>query len=117
MLESEREAKRLMSDPSSWSQGGIKKKAYRQMALTPEEEVPRHKASRKKKPKHVHKWGEWIKVGETTRRPWVRGKSGNFKRGREYVMSKWVRTCKKCGHRDKGESVLGGEIKRSHYWL
>lgn len=111
MLDSEREAKRLMSDPSSWSQGGIKKKAYRQMGLTPEEEVPRHRSSRRKKAKHVHEWGEWIKEGETVRRRWTKTFKGSYVK-----VVKWVRTCKKCGYRDKGKSTFGSGIKRGRYY-
>jgi len=111
MLESEREAKRLMSDTSSYSQGTIKHKAYRQMALRPEEEVPKHRSSRKKKTKHVHKWGEWIQEGKTIRRRWSTSYRSSI------TVFKWVRICKRCGHRDHGESTSSsGTPKRGRYW-
>ena len=121
MLETEREAKRLMSDPSSWSQGGIRRKAYRAMALTPEEESPRGKSSRKGKKKHVHKWGAW----ELLRTEWRYGytfnpKTGSYRRNRSpaplYVLE---RVCKKCGLRDQCRSgSKGGPVGgRRRYWL
>jgi hypothetical protein len=116
MLDTEREARGLVSDPSSWSQGGVKRKAYRAMALTPEEESHRHRASRKGKKKHVHEWGEWSEEGRAERRPWVRGTSGDRKPGRPYAVIKWVRVCKKCGYRDKGVSTVGGSIETRRWW-
>lgn len=113
MLESEREAKRLQPDPSSWSQRRLKQKAYRSMALRPEEEVPPHKSRKKKK--HVHKWGAWKEEGRETRRNWVRGSSGNYKRGHPYVAVKWVRVCKGCGYREPGISRIGGPIHKGRY--
>jgi hypothetical protein len=96
MLNSEDAAKRLVPDPSSWSQGGIKRKAYRSMSLTPDEEVPRHRAFRKNKKKHVHKWGPWIMEGTYMKPVW----------GKKYRITyveekKYVRICKKCGTREK----------------
>lgn len=111
MLNTEDEARRLVKDDwSSWSARGVVRKAFRNMPLTPEEEVPRHRSSRKRKPKHVHKWGEWIKIGEEVRRSWKRPRRDYF------TVVKWVRTCKKCGHRDKGESTIGGEVKSGRYY-
>ena len=108
MLESEREARRSMSDTGSWSQRAIARRVYRSMVLTPDEEVPKHQSSRRKRKKHVHKWGEWIREGEEVRPSW--GKPRH-----RVTIVKWVRQCKKCGYRDKGESLPFGEIKKSRY--
>jgi len=78
MRPTERDAKRLMSDPSSWSQGGIRRRAFRQMQLTPDEEVPR---GRPKRRGHEHDWAE---SGETV--AW---------RGAMQAMY----VCRRCGNR------------------
>ena len=103
MLETEREAKGLMSDPSSWSQGGIKRKAYRQMSLTEGEEVPRHRSRRGRKPKHVHKWGPWNRLCEETRHS-LRWTGKGYRAGSPYTVYVFTRSCKRCGLKDEGKS-------------
>ena len=110
MLDSEKEARKLVSDPSSWSKRRIMKKAYRAMALTPDEEVPRHRSPRKNKKKHVHKWGEWSLVGKEIRRPWY-GKRIPF------TVYKWVRLCKRCGHRDNAVSTTEKPTQNMRRWI
>jgi hypothetical protein len=111
VLNTDREAKRLMSDPSSWSQGGVRRRAFRQMQLTPDEEVPRGRARRRKKQRHVHKWGEWKPVGQEIRRV------GWGKNAPRHTVYKWVRSCKKCGYRDNGYSSdpRGRQMERSRW--
>jgi hypothetical protein len=98
MKESEWEARKLIGDDwSSWGARRRAHKAYKQMALRPEEEVPRHRSPRKSKKKHVHKWGEWIVEGIYLKTIWHRTRSKI-----KYVETpKRVRICKKCGHRDR----------------
>lgn len=111
MLNSEDEAYRLSGDDKgSWSARGRAKKAYRHMPALPDEEAPRHRRSRKNRKKHVHKWGEWIKEGEAVRYSWAKPRH-------RYTIIKWVRTCKKCGHRDRGQSAAGGGPIRTVYYL
>ena len=110
MLDSEKEAKKLVSDPSSWSKRRIMKKAYNAMALTPDEEVPRHRSPRKKKKKHFHKWGEWTLVGKETRSNWFGKKS-------PYTVYNWVRVCKKCGCRDIAMSTTEKPTQSMRRWI
>jgi hypothetical protein len=96
MLNSEDEAFRLSGDDrGSWSARGRARKAYRSMPATPDEEVPRHRRSRKNRKKHVHKWGEWQKNGTYKKPVWGHGKI-------VYVVApKWYRVCKKCGYKER----------------
>jgi hypothetical protein len=118
MLDTEREAKGLMHDPSSWSQGGIRHKAYRAMQLTEEEEVPRHRSLRKGKKKHVHRWGPWNKLREERRRS-LRWTGRSYRQGSPYTVYVFTRSCKRCGLRDEGRSGTPspGDIQgRYYYW-
>lgn len=65
------------------------RKDYRQGAVPPDEEVPRH---RKKgpKPKHVHKWGEWTVLREERHLWWPRY--------RKRIVEVRQRRCRRCGH-------------------
>lgn len=123
MLNSEREAKNLIDaeDRSSWSARGRMHKAYRSMALTPDEEIPRHRRSRKDRKKHIHKWGPWSLL----RTEWRYGytfnpDTGNYRRNKTpdplYILE---RVCKKCGHKDWARSPSkGGPVgNRYRYWL
>jgi len=92
---SDREAKALKSDPSSWSQDGIARRAYRQMPLAPEEEVPRRGARRRRK-KHVHRWGEPVVLREEVRRVWGRSWAHTGHRAVKIRQ----RTCKRCGQKE-----------------
>jgi seryl-tRNA synthetase len=76
------------------------------MPATPDEEIPKHRS--KRKTKHVHKWGEWTEIGREVRRSWSSQQ--------RFTVIKWVRVCKKCGQRDKGESALDGQIKTGWYY-
>ena len=118
MLDTEREAKSLMSDPSSWSQGGIKAKAYRQMALREEEESPRHRRRRGGRPRHVHKWGPWNPLREERRRS-LRWTGKGYRSGSPYTVYTFVRACKRCGLKDEGYSTNPGgiDLRRRRYWL
>jgi len=111
MLDTEREAKRLMSDPSSWSQGGIKKKAYRAMALTPDEEVPRGRMKKARRKKHVHKWGEWTLLREEVQRVWW-----SRPRTRRTVYT-YSRSCKKCGLKDQARTTQKGNPRARGYYF
>ncbi len=110
MLDSEKEARKLVSDPSSWSKRRIMKKAYGAMALTPDEEVPRHRKSRKNKKKHVHKWGEWTLVGKELRRSW-------WKKIKPFTVYKWSRSCKKCGYKDRAMSTTEKPTQNMRRWI
>ncbi len=116
MLDSEKEAKKLVSDPSSWSKRRIMKKAYNAMALTPDEEVPRHRKSRKNKKKHVHKWGEWTLIGKEKRYPFY-GTLWFGKKKVPYTVYKWVRACKKCGYKDRAMSTTEKPTQNMRRWI
>lgn len=93
MIESTRKAaRRLNPDPSSWSKRKIEHRAYRQIPLLPEEEAPPHRRSRKKRKRHVHKWGPWILLREELRYNWWLKK-----RERNVRVYFHESTCERCG--------------------
>lgn len=118
MLNTEREAKRLIDGEwSSWSARGRMHKAYRNMNLTPEEEVPRHRRCRKGRKRHVHKWGPWRLLRGEERRRWTRGPSGYWRSRSKYTTYLHERACKKCGLKERGyASAPGGAVDGSGRW-
>lgn len=82
-------ARQLNPEPSSWSKRRIEHRAYRQIPLLPEEEIPPHRRSRKKRKQHVHKWTAWTLMRREERWSWWLKKN---------VRIDWCEaSCKKCG--------------------
>jgi len=67
------------------------RKAYRQGAVSPDEEVPRHRKKRTKKHRHIHKWTEWKLLREEPNYWWPARRYRRTVR----VLS---RRCERCGH-------------------
>lgn len=86
-------ARRLNPEPGSWSKDSIEHRAYRQLPLLPEEEVPRHRRARKHRSRHVHKWTEWKFLRSVLWYSWWRKKRVETKY--------YIRSCKRCGHKDQ----------------